>query len=1088
MANGYPRFPTIHGDTIVFVCEDDLWSVPSGGGTARRLTAGVGAADHPRVSPDGSLIAYSGREEGPTEVHVVPIEGGESRRLTFEGGARKSVTAWTPDGAGVVYSTNAFSDNYEPRLRSVPAGGGESAELLWVRGTEIAHGEGGVTVICRGYGRDAAHWKRYKGGTAGTLWIDATGSGEFALLPSLGSSVANPQIIGERLYFISDHEGYGNVYSVAFDGTDLARHTDHDDFYARHLSGDGHRLVYHCGGELYLLDPAEDAPRKLDVTIGVTRTQRARRFVDTGEFLHTVELSGDGSRLAITSRGKPFSFGGWEGAVVQHGAPDGVRYRHLTWLPGEDDLVAVAADTGETETLVTLPADGGPERRLSGLDLGRVAELAVSPKRRHVAVANHRNQILLVDLSEEQPVVRVVDTSSYGQITGPVFSPDGDWLAYASPAQASQADSASRTEIRLAEVATGATHVAAERVLRDEGPSFDPDGKFLYFVGHREYNPVYDELHFDLGFPAGSRPYAVVLKADTAAPFRPSPKPLVEDNGKDGKGTGAAEDESTKDDEAAAPEVSLVDVEGLSGRVVPVPVPAGSYERVLGAPGKVLVLSRPVQHTLPYGSDEGPHGVLDMVDLTTGKVERVADAVSWAGSGPDGKTMMYGSGDRLRVLKAGEKAPEETGTTRESGWIDLSRVKVSVRPEAEWPQMFREAWRLMSEHFWNPEMSGVDWPGVYERYSPLVHRVSTRAELSDLFWEMNGELGTSHAYERAGEDRPGPYYGQGRLGVEFDVTDGVYTFAKILRGDTWNAAATSPLTLPGVGVEEGDVLLAVNGQPVGGETGVTPGQRLVNQAGQEVALTVKRGDGEPRTVTVTALSGEGPLRYREWVEANRRRVHEATGGRIGYLHVPDMAPQGFAEFHRGFLAEHDRDGLIVDIRFNGGGHVSALLIEKLARRRIGYDYSRWTTVEPYPVESPRGPMVAIANELAGSDGDIFAHAFKVYGLGPLVGTRTWGGVVGYTDREGLSDNTFLSQPELSFHFDDGGWGVENHGVDPDVEVHQSPQDCAAGRDPQLETAIELALVEVEKRPGDIPSPTDRPVLTPPPLPPRPQNR
>ncbi|GIG66415.1 S41 family peptidase [Phytomonospora endophytica] len=1080
MANGYPRFPTIHRDTIVFVCEDDLWTVPAAGGHAARLTAGVAAASHPRVSPDGTLIAYTGREEGPAEVHVVPMGGGESRRLTFEGGYSLGVTAWRGDS--VVYATAAQSPTRgETRLRTIDAiNGADSAELPYGRGSELADGPDGVSVIARGGFRDAAGWKRYRGGTAGHLWIrDGGSAGDFRRLREPNGNLANPNIIGDRIYFLSDHEGYGNVYSIDFAGGDLRRHTDHGDFYARSLSGDGERLVYHCGGDVYLLDPAEDGPRKLEIAVGVTRTQRARRFVDTGEYLHSAHLSDDGSSLAITSRGKPFTFGNWEGPVVQHGATDGVRYRDLAWLPGGERLVAIAADDGPREVLVTLPLGAAePDRRLD-LDLGRVMELAVAPEGATVALVNHRNQLLVVDLDAEEPVAKVLDTSAYGQMSDPVFSPDGGWIAYSCPLQASQEDAASRTGIKLVELATGTVRMAAERVLRDEGPSFDPDGKYLYFIGHREFNPVYDELHFDLNFPTGARPYAIALRSDVAAPFVPTAKPLTEEEDKDKDKTAEGDGEGEQEEKP----VARIDFDGITHRIVPLPLPDGRYDKVVGVSGKVLVLSRPVEGTRPSGDgSDDPVGALDSVDLASGKVERVADGVSDIELGPDGKTLLYRSGDRLRVIKAGEKAPDESGTTRDSGWVDLGRVKVSVRPETEWPQMFREAWRLMAEHFWTEDMSGVDWNGVYERYAPLVDRISTRGELSDLFWEMNGELGTSHAYEALGDYRAGPYYGQGYLGAEFALGDDGYTIARILEGDPWLPEATSSFNRPGVDVREGDRLLAVNGQAVG--EGATPGQRLVNQAGQEVRLTVARGDEEPRTVTVKALDSEAAIRYRDWVEDNRRKVHEATDGQVGYIHVPDMGPHGFAEFHRAYLNEFDRNGLIVDVRYNGGGHVSGLLIEKLARRRLGYDHSRWNMPMSYPAESPRGPLVAIANELAGSDGDIFSQAFKQLQLGPLVGKRTWGGVVGYTDRAGLVDNTFLSQPEFAFHFDATGWGVENYGVDPDVEVEMAPQDHAAGRDPQLETAIELALVEIQKRPPHTFTPADRPRLTAPVLPPR----
>jgi tricorn protease len=365
-----------------------------------------------------------------------------------------------------------------------------------------------------------------------------------------------------------------------------------------------------------------------------------------------------------------------------------------------------------------------------------------------------------------------------------------------------------------------------------------------------------------------------------------------------------------------------------------------------------------------------------------------------------------------------------------------------------------------------------------------VDRVTTRSELSDLLWEVQGELGTSHAYEIGGEYRPGPTYSQGQLGVDWrqDPATGRYIIGRIVEGDPWDPGVTSPLNRPGLDVRVGDAVLAINGQPVGGR--VTPGEWLVNQADQEVLLTIQRGDEAPRTVAVKALGTEQAARYRDWVEGNRRHVHEATAGRVGYVHIPDMGPEGFAEFHRGYLVEFDHEGLLIDVRYNGGGHVSQLLLEKLARRRLGYDFPRWGAPEPYPQHAPRGPIVALTNELAGSDGDIFSHTFKLLKLGPLVGKRTWGGVIGIWPRHILADGTLTTQPEFSFYFDDVGWNVENYGTDPDIEVDNRPQDYVRGVDVQLNKAIEVCLEQLVKVPPHTPQRKEHRRLAPPPLSPR----
>lgn len=386
--------------------------------------------------------------------------------------------------------------------------------------------------------------------------------------------------------------------------------------------------------------------------------------------------------------------------------------------------------------------------------------------------------------------------------------------------------------------------------------------------------------------------------------------------------------------------------------------------------------------------------------------------------------------------------------------------------------MFRETWRLQRDHFWSEDMGGVDWAAIYDRYLPLVDRVATRPELSDLIWELQAELGTSHAYEIAGDLGDPPDYRQGHLGVDWELDDdGHYRIASLVKGDVWDASSTSPFNRSGVDVRPGDRILAIDGTPIGrDDEGVVhpPGAALVNRADTEVDVTVAGDDTGPRTVTVRAIQSEETGRYRDWVEANRREVHARTDGRVGYLHIPDMGPRGYGEFHRSFLVEADRDALLVDVRFNGGGNVSPLLLEKLARRQRARFVSRHFGDLPWPQNAPRGPMVALTNEFAGSDGDTFSHVFKLLGLGPLVGTRTWGGVVGIWPRWTLADGTITTQPEMHLVYDDVGHRIENYGAEPDIEVDLTPQDHARGADPQLDRAIEEALALSDPLPEPMP--------------------
>jgi tricorn protease len=492
------------------------------------------------------------------------------------------------------------------------------------------------------------------------------------------------------------------------------------------------------------------------------------------------------------------------------------------------------------------------------------------------------------------------------------------------------------------------------------------------------------------------------------------------------------------------------------------------------------------------------NAALECYDLVTDRRETFATEVSEVVVSGDGEALAYttgspGEGRRLRVTSSTAKPDEEHDkepSGRSNDFVDLGRARALVSPGMEWAQMVREAWRLQVEQFWTADLSGVDWQRVLDRYLPLVDRVATRAELSDVIWELQGELGTSHCYEMGGEYRRPPSWGQAHLGADIDRdVSGTWVVTRVVPGTSWQPHEASPLLAPGARLSAGTAILAVNGQPV--DPAVGPAALLTNQSGLPVELTVAgppaeaRSNGaRPRRIVVPTLDDEMPLRYRDWVTANRRQVREATDGRAGYVHIPDMMPHGWSEFHRSYLAEVEKDALVVDARFNAGGHVSGLVLEKLARRRLGWDVPRRGAPISYPDEAPAGPLVLLTNEWAGSDGDIFTHGFKMLKLGPVVGTRTWGGVIGMDITLPLVDGSVTTQPEFAFWFEDVGWGVENRGTDPDEEVIVRPQDYVAGRDPQLERAIELAREGLQRFAPALPELDRRPRKPLPTLPPR----
>jgi tricorn protease len=1083
---GYYRFPALHADTIVFTSEDDLWTVPAKGGIARRLTANLGTISHPFFSPDGTTLAFTGREEGPSEVYTMPAEGGPVERITYLG-VTSNVIGWTLDNAQILFASDAGQPFGNMQVvYAVRPGGGLPQSWPIGPAVSIALAPGNRIVIGRN-NNDPARWKRYRGGTAGDLWIDTEGNGTFRRLLTLNGNVARPMWIGERIFFLSDHEGVGNLYSCLPSGEDLQRHTHRTDYFVRFPSTDGNRIVYHAGADLYLYDPQTDKERKVEVAYHSPRVQRQRRFAEAARYLETYALHPKGHTVALTVRGKSFTLGNWEGAVTQQGGENSpIRYRLTRWLNDGERVVTITDEGGEDRLEIHYPHEEKEPVRLDGLDLGRVYALRVSPKQDHVLLHNHRHELLFVDLVEK--TLQVIERSPARWIMGMDWSPDGRWVAYGCSL------TTYTSAIKLWDRTTGETHQVTQPILHDFDPAFDPEGKYLYFLGARELNPVYDNLQFDLSFPRGIRPYLLTLRADLPSPFIPTPRPLQEESKSEPKSTEPTPEEEatgevTKQPEPETPALQI-DLEGIADRVVAFPVSEGRYGQIAGIKGKVLFTSFAPEGALGQdflAEEPPPRGVLEMYDLKELKSETLISGISDFQLAQDGKTLLYRSGRKLRVLKAGEKADEKSAGEspgRKSGWIDLGRIKLSIEPGIEWQQMARDAWRLQNEYFWTPNMSHVDWKGVWERYAPLIARVGTRGEFSDLLWEMQGELGTSHAYEFGGDYRPSPSYPQGFLGADYayDAEAGAYRITHIVQGAPGEPKANSPLKAPGVNIKVGDKLRAINGRKLTPD--LLPQELLVHLAGSEVLLTVEDDEGKTRDVTVTTLRSEFSARYREWVEANRRHVHEATGGRIGYVHIPDMGAHGYAEFHRLYLAEVAYDGLIVDVRFNRGGHVSQLLIEKLARKRVGYDVQRWGPPDPYPAFSVAGPMVALTNQWAGSDGDIFSHVFKLMKLGPLIGKRTWGGVIGISPRHRLADGTMTTQPEYSFWFEDVGWGVENYGTDPDIDIDVAPQDYARGHDPQMERAIALILERLEAEPPVMPSFEERPNLAPPPLTPR----
>jgi tricorn protease len=1142
----YLRLPHLSGDLLCFVSEDDLWLAPlDAPGRAWRLTADRTKAGHPRFSPDGRRIAYTTWRSLVPEIHLVGVDGGPSRQLTYWGSADTQVCGWTPEGDILAVASHGEPFSYFTWAYKVPTDGDPGGRLPWgpVSDLQVADldGERRTLLLTGTPPHEPASWKRYRGGAMGRLWLHGR-----RLLPDIGGHLACPMFVAGRIAFLSDHEGVGNLYSCAQDGTDLRRHTDHDAFYARHAATDGSRVVYQCAGDLWLVDdfsPA-GAPRRLDVRLAGPATGRRRYQVPAAQNVDGISVDETGRASAVVVRGSLYWLTHRDGPARTITDTPGVRVR-LPEMLGSTGQVAYVTDAeGEDAVeIAQLPratGDRAPRRMASGR-LGRVLEMVSDPLGERLAIASHDGRLLLLDVTDpSDDEVRAVtedaadagpeasvegaedsgesgeagstgdaqeatgsaagggsghgasdsdsdsDSDSNGNgngvtelihsVNGPVrdlaFSPDGSWLTWSHPGIGR-----SLRQIKLARIKDRLIVDVTNGRFEDENPVFTRDGRYLAFLSWRGFDPVYDVHTGDLSFPLGCRPYLVPLSSATPSPFALNPEGRPAAGGLD----------PVEDEERGEGGTVIVEVEGLESRVTPFPVIASKYSALYPVAGGGLVwlrwpISGALGETFASPDDTTGRPTLEYFNISKAKKAELVGHLDWFAVSGDGTRLVVVDEGELRAVPSAEIGDGDTTV-----WIDLRRILHQVDPPAEWRQSYEEAGRLVPAYFWDPGMCGIDWDGVLSQYRPLVERVASPDEFADLLREVLGELGTSHAYVAAARRNEGPAHyqrWQGLLGANLVRRDGHWTVKRILPGDSSDSKARSPLA--GTGIREGAVLTHVDGRPVDPVTGPYP--LLAGSGGTTVELTFTPAEGEAgraRRVAVVPLIDERPLRYQDWVAKRREVVRELSGGKCGYLHIPDMGGSGWAQFNRDLRMEVSRPALIVDVRGNAGGHISELVIEKLTRKILGWDLTRNAQPVSYTSNAPRGPVVALADEATSSDGDMITAAFKLLKLGPVVGQRTWGGVVGMTGRHRLGDGTVITVPMNAAWFEAYGWSVENHGVEPDLEVLRTPLDWAEGRHAQLDDAVQLALDLLETHPAAVPPDyTDVPDRSRPKLPPR----
>ncbi|WP_037682744.1 S41 family peptidase [Streptomyces griseus] len=1066
----YLRMPHLNGDLLCFVAEDDLWlTTLDDPGRAWRLTVDRTKAGHPRFSPDGRHLAYTSWHSLAPEIHLVPVDGGPGRRLTHWGSPDTQVTGWTPPDAEGNADILAVASHGEPFsyftwAYKVTTDGDPGRKLPWGPASDIQvadiAGERKTLLLTGTPPHEPASWKRYRGGATGRLWLH----GE-RLLAGLGGHLHSPLFVGGRIAFLSDHEGVGNLYSCAHDGSDLRRHTDHDAFYARHAASDGTRVVYQCAGDLWIVDDLspESVPRRLDVRLSGPRAGRRPHQIPAAQHVDGLSVDETGRASAVVVRGSLYWLTHRDGPARTLIDTPGVRIRLPEMLGARGQVAYVTdADGEDAVEIAQLPrATGAREpRRLARGKLGRVLELVCDPQGERLALASHDGRLLLLGTDDESDgEVTELIRSINGPVRDLAFSPDGAWLTWSHPGIGR-----SLRQIKMARVSTApdddslVVDVTNGR-FEDENPVFTRDGRYLAFLSWRGFDPVYDVHTGDLSFPLGCRPYLVPLSSATPSPFALNPEGRPAAGGLDPAEDGEGGDGTV-----------TVEVEGLESRVTPFPVAASKYSALYPVAGGGLVwlrwpISGALGETFANPDDTTGRPTLEGFNITKAKKSELVEHLDWFAVSGDGTQLVVVDEGDLRAVPS-----TESGDSDSTVWIDLRRILHQADPGAEWRQSYEEAGRLIRAYFWDPGMCGIDWDAVLDQYRPLVERVASPDEFADLLREVLGELGTSHAYVSAARRNEGPQHyqrRQGLLGANFVRRDGRWAVRRILAGDSSDSKARSPLA--GTGIREGAILTHVDGRPVDPVTGPYP--LLAGAGGTTVELTFAPADGEngpPRRVAVVPLVDERPLRYQDWVAKRRAVVRELSGGRCGYLHIPDMGGSGWAQFNRDLRMEVSRPALIVDVRGNAGGHISELVVEKLTRTILGWDLTRDAQPVSYTSNAPRGPVVALADEATSSDGDMITAAFKLLNLGPVVGQRTWGGVVGMTGRHQLGDGTVITVPMNAAWFDAYGWSIENKGVAPDVEILRTPLDWAEGRHAQLSDAVYLALELLDSNPPATP--------------------
>jgi tricorn protease len=1059
------RYPDVSAKQIVFVYGNDVWVVPRTGGVAQRLTTPPGEEMFPRFSPDGSRIAFTGDYDGNEDVYVMPVGGGLPVRVTHHPSADRLVD-WYPSGDSLLFASGMTSEKDRfNKLFSVPPGGGlpQQLPLPWAEYGAIS--PDGHTLAYLPHWRDFRTWKRYRGGLVTNIWLFDLRTHQAKEVPGKDSNDTDPMWHGTTLYFVSDrgpHER-ANIWSYNTRNGRLRQVTHFEDYDIHFPAMGPDAMVFEQGGKLWLMDMANEQAKRLDVEVVTDLATVRPKAEDVGDQVMSYNISPTGKRAVFGARGDVFTVPAEHGVTLSIVNTSSNAARTPAWSPDGKSIAYWDDASGEYE-LTIAPADGtGQARTVTKLGPGFRYSPYWSPDSKKIVYVDKAMRVQLVDVATGH--VQQIGRGHYwyqGALANfhVTWSADSRWVAWGG-------DLPSRTgAVFVYDTKENQQHQVTDGFYNADDPAFDPDGNYLYFLTDRGFGPLYGSLDNTWIYANTTVVAAMPLRKDVPSPLAPRNDEEAAESAKADTSAKASEKGEEK-----GPQPVTIDFDGLESRAVALPPERGNYSELRAVSGKVLYIRRP----RTGAADRASH--LAYWDLKDRKEETVLEDASGYEVSADGKKLLASSHGKYAIvdIKPGQKMDKP---------LDLSGMVANVDPRAEWHQMFTDAWRFYRDYFYNPEMNGVDWNAMRERYGKLLDDCITRTDVNYVIGDLIGELSNSHTYRGGGELQKPKRRNVGLLGIDWDLSNGAYRVKRIIEPAPWAASEVrSPFRQPDVNVNVGDYILAVNGQPIDAKE--DPWAAFQGLAGRTVTLTVnsKPGMDGARTVLVKTLNERQDARLRNlaWIEANRKRVDEATKGQVGYIYVPDTGVNGQNELYRQFMGQFHKPGLIIDERFNSGGQIPDRFIELLNRPITNFwavrDGSDWQ----WPPAAHNGPEVMLINEWSGSGGDAFPWLFRHAGLGPLIGKRTWGGLIGISGVPRLVDGGAVTVPTFAIYSTDGKWIVENKGVSPDIEVEEDPSKLAQGIDPQLEAGISEALKQLRQHPPVVPKRPAYPDKAPPEL-------